>query len=345
MGGIDYLDLTLHDIPCQQRAPARRTENRLDQPATGVDAHEREAYGQPHERLRRDKTVHSSIHTPIKTASVDLFNGEDLSMHDFGYTSDQMDIDSTGVSPRVNPQPVRTSASDDLHLHLPALGPGEDVYETVTTYSSAPPRNTDRPRSRLARLARFDGDSQESEASSSEESLSSIEGHPTTTMPPISGRGEWSMPPKSVFPQFRIHRPSSSGDITSSSSHPPTHATGCTPSTPRYLREGGSLLRAGMISSRSFVIGQKRCSTVPKGGAEKKPLPRSSQQLKIKEQPKAPKLPNRQYYLTEGMPIPLPQPPCTITRARRLLLPSCESSPIAWVSMRGDTQWVDPERR
>ena len=147
------------------------------------------------------------------------------------------------------------------------------------------------------------------------------------------------MPPDFLLPRLHIHLPSPSDDINPFS-HPIAHASKCAPSASRHTREARSLHRANLISNRSSVIWEKRYDTVPKAGAEKKPLPRPSQQPNIENLPTEPILPTRRYHLIEDMPIVLPQPPRT--RARRLLLPSHESRPIAWVSMHGDTQWVDP---
>lgn len=336
MGGIDYLDLTLHDIPYQQPLLTQQTENLLSHSAIGVDADQREAYGQPHERSGRDKFVHHSIHTPIV---VDLVIGDALCMHNNEYTSDQMDIDTTGVPSCLDLQIIPTLTSDDPYLHLPGLAPDGRIYETVTMYPS-PPRNASRPRSRLDRLARIGNgtENEGSEESSSEESTSSTECHPTPVHP-ISGGGEWSIPfdffPFQVFP--------SPSDEISPSAHLSTHAAGRTPSASRPARGVKSLRRANLVSSRSSVV-RERFGTGLKKGAKKEPLPCSLQQPNTEEPRTGPTLPT-QYHLIEDMPIVLPRAPCATNRARRLLLPSHESRPIAWVSMIGDAHWVDPERR
>jgi hypothetical protein len=109
----------------------------------------------------------------------------------------------------------------------------------------------------------------------------------------------------------------------------------------RNLRE--RCLCANLIPGRSSVVRERRFGTVPKERA-KEPLILSSQQPNTEKPQTEPVLPT-QYHLIENTPVVLPRVPCAITRARRLLLPSHESQPIAWVSMRGDTQWVDPEGR
>ena len=101
--------------------------------------------------------------------------------------------------------------------------------------------------------------------------------------------------------------------------------------------------RANLISGRSSVVREKRLSTIPKEGATKEPLPWSSQQPNPEKLRTEPVL-STQCHLIEDIPVVLPRVPSSITRARRLL-PSHESQPIACVSMRGDTQWVDSERR
>ena len=45
------------------------------------------------------------------------------------------------------------------------------------------------------------------------------------------------------------------------------------------------------------------------------------------------------FKVASNMPIPLPKTPCA--RGRRLLIPSKSTKPIAWVSMRGDMQFID----
>lgn len=100
---------------------------------------------------------------------------------------------------------------------------------------------------------------------------------------------------------------------------------------------------ANPISGHSSVVRKRRFVKVPKEGA-KEPLPCSSQQPNT-EKPRTAFMRTTQYHLNEDMPVVLPRVPYTIARARRLLLPFGESRPIAWVSMIGDTHWVDPEGR
>lgn len=49
------------------------------------------------------------------------------------------------------------------------------------------------------------------------------------------------------------------------------------------------------------------------------------------------------YNIAENMPIPLPHAP--FARGRRLLIPSDSTKSIAWVSMRGDMQFIDGTSR
>ena len=333
MCGIDYLDLTLHDIPRRRPSPAQQPETGLAQSAIGVNAHQRESYGEPHEWLGRDTSVHPSIHMPVK---VELVNGEGLSMHDIEHMSDQMDIDTADAPPRIDLRSMPTSTSDDPYLHLPGLGPDEDIQEPITTYPLLP-RNINQPRSCLDILA-SPGIEEGSEESSSEESTFLIGDH-LIPVHPISGGGEWTMP-SDCF-QSQNHLLSPLGD-SSSSIEPPVHVSKRIPSTSKFRRKITSLRRPDLFSSRSSVTAEKNHDTVPKG---MNPLPRSSQRPNTARPPTKPVLPKLQYRLMEHMPIILPKSPYTITRARRLLLPSDDSQPIAWVSLRGDTHWVDPERK
>lgn len=190
MDGIDYLDLTLHDIPHRQSSLTQQTENILNQSAFGVNVDQREAHSQPHERPRNDNSVHYSNHKPINAELVNLVNREALFMHNIEYTSDQMDIDIKVVPDPLDLQPIPILSSNDPFLHLPRPIPDEGISGNVTINIS-PPRLTTRPRSRLERLARIENgsESEESEESSSEESTSSTEDYPIPVHP-ISGRGD-----------------------------------------------------------------------------------------------------------------------------------------------------------
>ena len=339
MGGIDYLDLTLHDILHRQPLIIK-TENPLGQSAFGVDVNQQEAYSQPHERSMRYDPLRHSTHTLLNADLVDLVNGEALVMRNVECASGQMDVDTKGVPEPLDRQPMPTLTSDDPYLYPPEPAPDGGIGETVTM-SLSPPRHANRPRSRLDRLVEMENgsESEESEGSSSEESTSSTEAYPIPVHP-ISGGGEWTMLPD-IFPlQFP---PSPSDDIRPSTDRP-TRFTGCTRLALRPKRKVTSLRRANLISGRTSVVREERFGTVPKGGAKMEPLPWSSQQPNPEKLQTEPVL-STQYHLIEDIPVVLPRVPSSITRARRLLLPSHESQPIAWVSMRGDTQWVDPERR
>ena len=334
LDGIDYLDPTPHDTPPRQRSPVQQ-DNRFSRPGIAVDTNQQEEYCQQHEQLRRG-TVHHSTHMPITAGLVDE---EDIFMQNIEHPSDHMDLDTTDVPLRIDLQPIPTLALDDLSLPLPGLGPDEDIYETVTIHPS-PPHNISRPRSRLDRLIELDDSSEESEESSSEESTSSTEDRDTVHH--VSGKGAWSMPPPDFFiPRSHTHR-SSPLDERSPFSRPITHARHYASSASKHTKEVESLGRANLISRRSFVLRGKRYDTAPKAGTENRSLPRSSQQPSKENPPTDPILPGRQYHIIKDMPIVLPRPPWAGARARRLLLPSHQSRPIAWVSMRGDTQWVDP---
>ena len=348
LDGIDYLDPTPHDTPPRQRSPAQQ-DNRFSRPRITVNTNQQEEYYQQHEQLRRD-TVHHSTRMPVTAESVDE---EDIFMHNIEHPSDQMDLDTSDVPLRIDLQPTPTFALEDLSLLFPGLGPDEDIYENVTTHPS-PPHNTSRPRSRLDTLIEIDDSSEESEESSSEESTSSSEESTSSseestsssedcdTVHPISGEGAWSMPPPDFFiPRSHTHRPSPSDDI-GPFSHPITHARNYASSASKHTKEVESLGRANLISRRSFALRGRTYDTAPKAGAENRSLPRPSQQPNKENPPTEPILPGRQYHIIKDMPIVLPRPPRAEARARRLLLPSHQSRPIAWVSMRGDTQWVDP---
>jgi len=339
MGGIDYLDLTLHDIPHRQPLLTQQTENLLRQSASCVNVNQRETYSQLHERSSNDTSVHHSIHKPINAELVDSVNRETLFMHNNEYMSDQMDLDIIDVPDPLDLQPMPTLTSDDPYLHLPGPSPDESIDATVTM-NFLPPHHTTRPRSRLDRLARIalGSGGEESEESSSEGSTPSTEGYPIPVHP-ISGGGEWTMLSEFFAPHFP-HSPS--GD-KSPSTHPPSHAARCTPSTSQPKTKVKSVRVANLIPGHSFVVRERRFGKVPKEGA-KEPLLWSSQQPNT-EKPRTASLLPAQYHLNEDMPVVLPRVPYAITRARRLLLASHESQPVAWVSMIGDTQWVDPEGR
>jgi hypothetical protein len=319
MGGIDYLDLPLHDIPHRHPSRTWQSENLLSQSAFGVDVDQQGTYSHSYERSRKDNSFHHFNHTSLKTKLVDLVEGEALFMRNIEHASDRMDIDTKGVPEFLDPQPMPTVTPNDPHLYLPGPTPIEGIGETVTTYLS-PPRHVSRPRSRLDSLIRIQNGlgSEESEESSSEESISSTEGCPIPVHP-ISGGGEWTMLPDIFPPQFPHSPPPSASQ--------PKRKVRC----------------ANLIPGRSSIVRERRFGTVPKERA-KEPLILSSQQPNPEKPQTEPVLPT-QYHLIENIPVVLPRVPCAITRARRLLLPSHESQPIAWVSMRGDTQWVDPEGR
>jgi hypothetical protein len=330
MGGVDYIDLTLNDLP---PSPAQQSENHLGLPAISVNTDQRATSSLSYER--RDNPVH------IETELVD---SQDLSMHGVEYTSNQMDIDTTYVAPCIELQPMPTLTSDDLCQHLPGPRPGQDIHENDINYSS-PPRNTTRSNSRLDILARIgdvsenEEESEESEESSSEASNSSIMDHPVTACPISIGR-EWSVPSNFFLPQSHVRRPPSSG-IASPSTCSPIHAAKYTPPN---LESGSKVMshRTKIISGHSPVLDKKRRGIFPKEDDKKRPPPRLSEQHRETEKlPTVSMLSGPQYHPIENMPVHLPKSPWA--RARRLLVPSDESRPIAWASMLGDTQWIDPE--
>ena len=332
MGDIDYFDLTLHDIPYRPPPLIQQTENLLGQSAFGVDVNQRGAFSRPYERSRKDTSVHHSIHTPLKTELVDLVNEDSFFMPNTEYKLDRMDLDTRGVPGPPDLQPTPTLTSDDPYLYPPGPAPDEGIGETSTTYLS-PPRQASRPRSRLDRLIGIENglEDEESEETSSEDSTSSTEGH-SIPVHPISGGGEWTTP-SDIFP-LQFPDMSLSTDL-------PTLATRRTPSASQPKRR---VHRENVISGHASVVRGRKFGTAPKERARKEPLPCSSQQPNPEKPQTDPMLP-AQYHLIETIPVVLPRVPCAITRARRLLLPSRESQPIAWVSMRGDTQWVDPKGR